>query len=184
MGSGAEFLMAEVEIHTGHHDHAGDSFAQRVGVAVGIIGIILAIVTIGSHRAHTAAVINRTEENDQWSFYQAKKVRQQVLDDGADLARSLSTDEGRVQAMIEKYSKQSAHYTEETKEIEREARIKHDETTREEGRAVRLDIGEGFLELGLVMSSLYFLSKRKFFPVIGFTAAAIGTVLGVMGFLA
>ena len=176
--------MAEVEIHTGHHDHSGDSFAQTVGVAVGVIGIILAIVTIGSHRAHNAAVINRTEENDQWSFYQAKKIRQQVLDVGADLARSLSTDEARVQAIVEKYTKQSGHYSEETKEIEKEARIKHDETTREEGRAVRLDIGEGFLELGLVMSSLYFLSKRKFFPVIGFTAAAIGTVLGIMGFLA
>jgi hypothetical protein len=176
--------MAEVEIHTGHHDHSGDKFAQTVGVAVGVIGIILAIVTIGSHRAHNAAVINRTEENDQWSFYQAKKIRQQVLDVGADLARSLSTDEARVQAIVEKFTKQSAHYTEETKEIETEARIKHAETTREEGRAVRLDIGEGFLELGLVMSSLYFLSKRKFFPVIGFTAAAIGTVLGIMGFLA
>jgi hypothetical protein len=159
--------MAEVEIHTGHHDHSGDSFAQTVGVAVGVIGIILAVVTIGSHRAHNAAVINRTEENDQWSFYQAKKNRQQVL-----------------QAIIDKYTKQSTHYAEETKEIDKEARLKHDETVREEGRAVRLDIGEGFLELGLVMSSLYFLSKRKFFPVIGFTAAAIGTVLGVMGFLA
>lgn len=175
--------MAEVEIHTGHHDHSGDTFAQSVGVAVGIIGIILAVVTIGSHRAHTAAVINRTEENDQWSFYQAKKNRQQVLDVGADLARSLSPDESRVQAIVDKYTKQSAHYAQETQEIEKEARLKHAETTLEEGRAVRLDIGEGFLELGLVMSSLYFLSKRKFFPVIGFTAAAIGTVLGVMGFL-
>lgn len=176
--------MAEVEIHTGHHDHSGDTLAQTVGVAVGIIGIILAIVTIGSHRAHNAAVINRTEENDAWSFFQAKKNRQQVLDVGADLARSLTTDESRVQAIVDKYMKQSAHYAEETREIEKEARLKHDETTREEGRAVRLDIGEGFLELGLVMSSLYFLSKRKFFPVIGFTAAAIGTVLGIMGFLA
>ena len=174
--------MAEVEIHTGH-DHSGDKVAQAVGVAVGVIGIILAIVTIGSHRAHNAAVINRTEENDQWSFYQAKKNRQQTLDVGADLARSLSTDESRVQAIIDKYTKQSAHYAEETKDIEKEARVKHDETTREEGRAVRLDIGEGFLELGLVMSSLYFLSKRKFFPVIGITAAVIGTLLGVMGFL-
>jgi len=34
------------------------------------------------------------------------------------------------------------------------------------------------------MSSLYFLSKRKFFPVIGMTAAVIGTMLGVIGFLA
>src|SRR3954464_11209292 len=107
--------MAEVEIHTGH-DHSGDKFAQMVGVAVGVIGIILAVVTIGSHRAHNAAVINRTEENDQWSFYQAKKSRQQVLDVGADLARSLTTDESRVQAIVEKYTKQSAHYAEETKD--------------------------------------------------------------------
>src|ERR1700755_2630623 len=124
--------MAEVEIHTGHHDHSGDVFAQTVGVAVGIIGITLAVVTIGSHRAHNAAVINRTEENDQWSFYQAKKNRQQVLDVGADLARSLSTDESRVQAIVDKYTKQSEHYSEETKDIYKEAHIKHDETTREE----------------------------------------------------
>lgn len=175
--------MAEVEIHTGH-DHSGDSFAQGVGVAVGVIGIILAIVTIGSHRAHTQAVIDRTEENDQWSFYQAKKNRQQMLDVGADLARSLSSEESRVQAIIDKYTMQSAHYSEETKDIEKEARTRHDETAREEGRAIRLDIGEGFLELGLVMSSLYFLSKRKFFPVIGITAAVIGAVLGIAGFLA
>jgi len=175
--------MAEVEIHTGH-DHAKDSFAQGVGVSVGVIGIILAVVTIGSHRAHTQAVINRTEENDQWSFYQAKKIRQQVLDVGADLARSLTPDESKVQAIVDKYAQQSARYAEETKDIEKEAHAKHEETTREEGRAVRLDIAEGFLELGLVLSSLYFLSKRKFFPVFGITAAVIGTVLGVAGFLA
>jgi uncharacterized membrane-anchored protein YhcB (DUF1043 family) len=174
--------MAEVEIHTGH-DHAADSFAQRVGVAVGVIGIILAVVTIGSHRAHTQAVINRTEENDQWSFYQAKKIRQQVLDVGAQLAHTLSTDESKVQGLIEQFSKQSARYATETKDIEKEARASHAETERQERRALRLDIGEGFLELGLVLSSLYFLSKRKFFPVLGITAAIIGTGLGIAGFL-
>src|SRR2546429_9623548 len=103
--------MAEVEIHTGH-DHSGDKFAQGVGVTVGVIGIILAIVTIGSHRAHTQAVIDRTEENDQWSFYQAKKIREQELDVGADLARTLTSDECRVQGIGDKYTKQSMHYTE------------------------------------------------------------------------
>src|SRR5262245_57167713 len=173
--------MAEVEIHTGHHDHAGDTFGQKVGVAVGVIGIVLAIVTIGSHRAHTQAVINRTEENDQWSFYQAKKIREQILTVGASLAKSLSTDESRVQAIVDKYTEQATRYAEETKDIEKEARAKHAETAHEEARAIRLDLGEGFLELGLVMSSLYFLSKRKFFPVIGSIAAVIGAVLGVLG---
>jgi Domain of unknown function (DUF4337) len=172
--------MAEVEIHTGH-DHAVDSFAQGVGVSVGVIGIILAVVTIGSHRAHTQAVIDRTEENDQWSFYQAKKIRAQVLDVGGQLAHAISPDDSKVQALVDQYSKQSARYAKETQDIENEARAKHDETVREEGRAVRLDIGEGFLELGLVLSSLYFLSKRKFFPMLGVTAAIIGTALGIAG---
>lgn len=173
--------MAEVEIHTGH-GHASDGFAQSVGVAVGIIGIILAIVTIGSHRAHTQAVINRTEENDQWSFYQAKKNRQQLLDVAAGLARALASDPAKVQPLVDRFTQQSAHYATETQDIEKEAHVKHAETEREEGRAVRLDIGEGFLELGLVLSSLYFLSKRRFFPLLGVTAAIIGTVLGIMGF--
>ena len=41
-------------------------------------------------------------------------------------------------------------------------------------RAVRLDVGEGLLELGLVMCSLYFLSRRRFFVLLGVIAAAVG----------
>ena len=176
--------MAEVEIHTEHSEHSADSVAQGVGVAVGVIGIILAIVTIGSHRAHTQAVINRTEENDQWSFYQAKKIREQVHTVVSDLARVLSPDETKAQPIIERYIQQSSRYAEETKDIQAEAKASHERTVGEEKRALRLDLGEGFLELGLVLSSLYFLSKRKFFPVIGITAAVIGTAVGVVGFLA
>ncbi|HUI59748.1 MAG TPA: DUF4337 domain-containing protein [Steroidobacteraceae bacterium] len=174
--------MAEVEIHTGH-DHSGDTFAQRVGVAVGVIGIILAVVTIGSHRAHTQAVIDRTDENDKWSFFEAKKIRQHMFDVGADLARALATDQGRVQELLDRYAAQSARYAKETEDIQKEAKASHAESAREENRAMRLDIGEGFLELGLVLSSLYFLSRRRFFPVLGAIAAVIGTILGVIGFL-
>jgi uncharacterized membrane-anchored protein YhcB (DUF1043 family) len=175
--------MAEVEIHTGHHDQT-DSFAQGVGVCVGVIGIILAIVTIGSHRAHTQAVINRTEENDQWSYYQAKKIREQVFTVSAALAKSLAPDASRVAEFVDKSTQQAAKYAEDVKEIEKVANARHAATEREEDRALHLDLGEGFLELGLVMSSLYFLSKRKFFPVFGVTAAVIGTVLGILGFIA
>ena len=175
--------MAEVEIHAGH-EHGTDKIARRVGVAVGVIGIILAVVTIGSHRAHTQAVINRTEANDQWSFYQAKKIREQVLDVGAALAKALSPDPDRVRGLIDQYSQQSARYAGETKDLENQAKAKEAETEREEGRALRLDLGEGFLELGLVLSSLYFLAKRMFFPVLGISAALVGTVLGILGALA
>jgi hypothetical protein len=175
--------MAEVEIHTGH-EHGGDDFGRGVGITVGVIGIVLAVVTIGSHRAHTAAVITRTEANDQWAFYQAKKLREHLLDVGTGLANSLAPDPSRVQALVEKFSKDRERYSHEAQEIQNEAKAKEAETLEQERRALRLDIGEGFLELGLVLSSLYFLSKRKFFPVMGTVAAVIGTVLGVAGLLA
>jgi hypothetical protein len=174
--------MAELEIHAGH-EHSNDEFGRRIGVMVGIIGIILAVVTISSHRAHTAAVIERTKANDQWSFYQAKKLRQHLADVGAGLASALATDPARVEKLVESLNKDKERYAHETEEIQKEANVKEQESDHEEQRAVWLDLGEGFLELGLVLSSLYFLSKRRFFPAIGGLAALIGLGLGVYGYI-
>ena len=67
------------------------------GMAAMLAGVVLAVVTIGSHRAHTAAVITRTEANDQWAFYQAKKLREHLLEVGVGLASSLAPEPSRVQ---------------------------------------------------------------------------------------
>jgi hypothetical protein len=174
--------MAEVEIHTGH-GHSDDEFGRRVGVVVGIIGIILAVVTISSHRAHTAAVIARTEANDQWSFFQSKKLRQHLAEIGSSLAKALATEPGRVQGLVDKLDKDHERYAHDSEDIEKEARAKEADSAHEERRALRLDTGEGFLELGLVLSSLYFLSKQRLFPVFGGIAAVIGTGLGIAGYL-
>jgi Domain of unknown function (DUF4337) len=174
--------MAEVEIHTGH-EHSNDEFGRRVGVAVGIIGIILAAVTILSHRAHTQAVIERTAANDQWSFYQAKKLREHLEDVGSSLATALATDPARVQALVEKLDKEKDRYAHEAEEIQKDAKEKEDASAHEEHRAIWLDFGEGLLELGMVLSSLYFLSKKRLFPIVGGVAAVVGTACGIVSYL-
>jgi hypothetical protein len=175
--------MAELEIHPAH-EPAADEFGRRVGVMVGIIGILLAVVTISSHRAHTAAVIERTKANDQWQFFQSKKLRQHLAELGASLASALAADPARVQGLIDKLGKDRDRYAHDGEQIQQDALAKEAQSDHEEHRASRFDLGEGFLELGLVLSSLYFLSKRRFFPVLGGAAAVTGVVLGVAGFLA
>lgn len=54
---------------------------------------------------------------------------------------------------------------------------------KEEHRALYFDVGEGLLELGLVLCSLYFLARKVFFPIFGVLAGLAGTVLGVIGFM-
>ena len=170
--------MAEVEIHTGHA-HAIDAVGRSVGVMVGVIGILLALVTISAHRAHSATIIARTETNDTWAFYQAKKERAHLQEVGAELAEALNNDAVRVKPVIDKFRTDEQRYLRESEDLNQEARALEERVKHQEGRALWLDLSEGFLELGLVMSSLYFLAKRRFFPVLGAVAAAIGAGMAI-----
>ena len=175
--------MAEVEIHAGHHHGApADPFSHTVGILVGVIGVLLSIVTILSHREHTAAVVHKTEANDQWAYYQAKKIRQHTAEVGAGLITALTTDSRKSDDIAGKFSADAARYAAQADEIQHDAQQRDEESHHAEARAARFDLGEGFLELGLVMTSLFFLANRRFFVALGAIAAVAGSVIGVVGF--
>ncbi|HEX3950723.1 MAG TPA: DUF4337 family protein [Steroidobacteraceae bacterium] len=172
--------MPELEVKP---EHAGDPNTRRVGILVGVVGILLSVVTIASHRAHTDAVIHRTESNDQWTYYQAKKIRENIQETMLALMSALNPDPARAEGVTHKLEAARAKYAADAEKIQEDARAKDEETKKEEHRALYFDIGEGLLELGLVLCSLYFLARKTFFPVFGVLASLAGTVLGVMGSL-
>src|SRR6476660_5152718 len=76
--------MAELEIHH-EGDGALDRRGQQVGLLAAMIAVALGVVTIASHREHTAGVLLKAEANDRWSFYQSKRIKFHSLELGADL---------------------------------------------------------------------------------------------------
>ncbi len=172
--------MPEIEVTP---EHAADPDTRRVGIMVGVVGIFLSVVTIASHRAHTDAVIHRTEANDEWAYYQAKKNREYTSEVAVTLLHTLGTDPAKLDVPIQKLEAAHAKYSTDAEKIQEEAKAKDEETKLEERRALRFDIGEGFLELGLVLCSLYFLARKIFFPLFGLAAALFGTAMGIWGFL-
>jgi hypothetical protein len=84
---------------------------------------------------------------------------------------------------VQKLNAARDKYAADAEKIQEDAKRKDEETAVEERRALRFDIGEGLLELGLVLCSLYFLARNGFFPIFGALAAAAGTALGILGFL-
>jgi Domain of unknown function (DUF4337) len=170
--------MPELEVKP---EHAEDPTTRRVGIMVGVVGIFLSVVTIASHRAHTDAVIHRTESNDLWSYYQAKKIRENTDEVAQVQLQALSSDPAKTEAAVKKLDAARAKYSADAEKLQDDARSKDKETDLEERRALFFDIGEGLLELGLVLCSLYFLARKAFFPVLGVTASIAGTVLGIWG---
>lgn len=172
--------MTEIEVKP---EHADDPNTRRVGILVGVVGILLSVVTIASHRAHTNAVIHRTESNDQWSYYQAKKIRESTVEVAITVLQTLAPDPAKIEGSVHKLETARLKYEDDGKAIQQEAVAKDKETETEEKRALRFDIGEGLLELGLVLCSLYFLARKSFFPVFGVLASLAGTGMGIAGFL-
>jgi hypothetical protein len=96
---------------------------------------------------------------------------------------ALAADPAKVAGVSAKLTDDGTRYAREAEDIRAVAQRLDDESKHSERRALRLDLGEGFLELGLVMSSLYFLSRKRLFVALGGAGAVAGTVIGVFGWL-
>ena len=174
--------MAELEIH---HDteHHSDPLGQKVGVMAAVLAVLLAVVTIASHRSHTAAIIHKSASNDQWSYYQATRVKLHTTELGESIVHMLGTKVEGADKMLAEYAGQKKKYEAQSKKIEEEAKGAVEAAEADEHRALRYDVGEGLLEIGLVLSSLYFISRKGMFPVLGGIAGVAGAAIALTGLL-
>ena len=173
--------MAEIEIKA--EGGGSDPLGQKVGVLAAVLAVFLAVVSIASHRAHTTAVVERSEANDKWSQYQSNRIKFHSLELGVDLMNVMGRDKPDAEQMIARYESQKTKYEKESQEVKDEATKKEQETRHTEDQALRYDLGEGMLEIGVVLASLYFISRKKLFPVISVIFGVMGIVIAASGVL-
>jgi hypothetical protein len=167
----------------GHEDHANDPLGKKVGIQAALLAVMLAIVTILSHRAHTEGVMEKAEANDMWSYYQATKIKHHNLELGTDLIAALGAKGEAVDKIVHKYNEDKEKYDKRAEEIKEKAEHAAKHARHAEEQASKFDLGEGLLEIGLVLSSLYFISHKKMFPVIGLFSALGGIAMAAWGLL-
>jgi len=172
--------MAELEIHH-ESEHALDPIGQRVGILAALLAVALAVVTIASHRTHTAAIIHKSTANDDWAHYQATRVKSHNIELGQDLVRVLGATNTAADKLLADYTVQLKKYSDQAASIQAEARRDDEAAEADESRGLRYDIGEGLLEIALVVSSLYFIARKKMFPVMGLIAGIAGLGVSLTG---
>ena len=175
--------MAELEIHHEHEHGEADSFGRTVGIMASVLAVLLAIVTIMSHRAHTEGVLLKTDANDKWSYYQANRIKYHNLELGEDLLNALPGKSPAADDMLARYTRDKEKYAKQAEQIQDQAKDLEKETAHLEDRALRFDLGEGLLEIGLILTSLYFISKSKMFPAVGMVASVAGVAFAIAGLL-
>ena len=156
---------------------------KRVGVQAAIVAVLLAIVTILSHRTHTAAIMHKSTSNDQWAYYQATRIKLHSTEMGENLIGVFGANHEGAQKMLSDYEAQKKKYEQQSEANQEKARTADEAAELDERRALRFDFGEGLLEIGLVLSSLYFIARKNMFPVLGLISSLAGLAIAVTGFM-
>src|SRR5215471_7324205 len=110
--------MPELEIHADEAAHVADRTGQKVGILAAILAVALGITSIMSHRAHTAAILDRSAANDQWAHYQSPRVKYHNLELGENLLAVLEAKNPASQKMAGDYAGQKKRYSAEGAQIQ------------------------------------------------------------------
>jgi len=167
-------------------------FTKGVAITTAFYAVVLAITALGGNNSTKEMLLAQQEASDQWSYYQAKNMRENLYKiqrlyveaDFLDRADTMKPEtRARFEAAIKKMSDEESRYASEKKEIEREARKAERERDVNKKKNPYFEFAEVLLQVSIVMASIAILSSSR--PVFYFSlvSAAIGAILSFNGFV-
>ena len=161
-----------------------DPILKPVSLTMAILAVLVATISLLGHRAHTEELLFQNKATDNWSYYQAKNIRLHTYELFLDMVSLLDPKNPQLAEQVKgKYGKEIGRYRQELKEIEAEARKLEEETALEGRKGDRFDLGEVFLEISLVVTSITLLTRRRLFWGMGLLAGVAGLGIALTGFL-
>jgi hypothetical protein len=165
------------------HGRENPSLAP-ISVTMAILAVCVAVVSLMGHRSHTEELLTQNRATDQWAYYQAKNIRRHNYEMSLDLLALIEFKDKEQAAKIrDKYQAEADRYTKEQAEIEEKAKDFENESARAQRKADRFDLGEVFLEIALVISSLALLSRKRVYWYMGIVSGVAGLGLAATAFL-
>jgi hypothetical protein len=161
-----------------HAEHAREHpDLAPVTLTMAVLAVLVATVSLLGHRTHTEEIILQNKVTDQWAYYQAKNIRRHTDELFADLTTVVASKDADAAAKLhEKYRAEADRYKDDQKELDAKARELEKDADLTRRKADRFDLGEVFLEIALVITSITLLSGRRVFWHLGLLMATAGIV--------
>ncbi len=172
----------EMHEFTEQMEKAGESALTHVSLGIAILAVLVAMVTVLSHRSHTEAVLMQARSSDMWNEFQAKKIRSESLGSTIDLLDlQPSANVAATAKKREEYVSHIEHWKDDLSEEQKQAREFEHEVDVAEHKAARFDLGEALLQIAVVLSSITLLTRSSVYYAIGMVLGAIGILCAASG---
>jgi hypothetical protein len=154
-----------------------ESTLRPVAFTMAVLAVLVAVVTVLGHRTHTEAILDQNKATDQWNEYQAHKIRSNDTALVSDLLGVVTiADKDAAKKIAKGYADHQAKWTDELKDDKEKAEAFEAKVEQAEARANRFDLGEALLEIGLVITSVTLLTRRRTYWYLGIVFSVAGIV--------
>ena len=174
---------AEVHEFSEQLQEGAEKGLMHVSLIIAILAVLVAMVAVLGHRAHTQAVLEQTRAADQWNEYQARKLRVQQTQIASDLLSVLpARDTAGAQAKLATYKAQMTKWQGELEEAMAKARELEEQVEHAEREAARFDLGEALLQISVVLASITLLTRHQRYVITALVLGAVGIIIAGAAF--
>jgi hypothetical protein len=165
-------------------EEGGEARMTYVSLAISILAVFVAMVTVLGHRTHTEAVLQQSRAADQWNEYQAKKIRQTEYAVAADLLLlQPSTNNDAVGKKLAEYRSRNEKAVTDLAEEQKQAQEFEADVKKAEAQASRYDLGEALLQIAVVLTSITLLTRKTAYFLMGLTLGIAGLLIAASALL-
>jgi hypothetical protein len=171
----------ELQEHAEHGSH--ESSLRPVALTMTVLAVLVAVTTVLGHRTHTEAILRQNQATDMWNEYQAHKIRSNDTALTSDLLKVVTiADKDAATKIAKGYADHQAKWTDELNKEQDEARALEKEVAEAEAKGDRFDLAEAMLEIGLVITSVTLLTRKRAYWYVGivFSLAGIASAASVL----
>ncbi|HWG21031.1 MAG TPA: DUF4337 domain-containing protein [Terracidiphilus sp.] len=167
-----------------HAEHAQEAAMRPVAFTMAVLAVLVAVSTVLGHRTHTEAILDQNRATDQWNEYQAKKIRSYNTSLEISTLSSVSlADKDEAAKDVKEDKDHIAKWNKELPEEQEKAKGLQKQVEGAEARASHFDLGEALLEIGLVITSVTLLTRRRVYWYFGIVFAIAGVASAISAFL-
>ncbi len=163
---------------------AKDPFEKIIALTIAVLAVVLAFVDNTGNNGQADAIVKTNQASNQWAYYQAKSVKQNLAETQASLLAVLSpSDAAAAKAKLAQVTADAQRYEAEKKEIKTKAEQLEKEAQHGQDIDDRCDIATLLLQVAVVICSIALLSRWKAIFYAGVGIGVAGAIVSVTAFM-
>jgi hypothetical protein len=183
----ANEVTEQLGTETGH-----EKWLNYLALTTIILAVCATLASFKEGNNSVDTVLNQTQAANQWSYFQAKSIKGYLYEMQRDKLQVELNAGGTAlsprlkeayEKQIETYTSELARYAQEKKEIMAEAKKYERERDITSRRQEAFGIAVVFLQMGILLSSVGALMKRKSLWIVGWVVGVVGIAYFIDGFV-